>query len=170
MSDAIHEVIQDRMPEVARGSARWDAADRDHLAACAECGAEWDLVRAAAGVGMRVEREFDATAAARVVTARLLRIRPVHRRPVVRTLVGLAAAAAIVLVLYRPAAPAPLPAPVPVVEGRLFPALDSLNTEELTVIADGLGTPLAETPLGTPRSLDDLDSTQLARVLRALEG
>ena len=169
MNGTIHELLQDRMPEVARGSAAWEAGDLAHLAACAECGAEWDLVRAAATVGVRVEREFDAATAAEVVTARLRQERPIHRRPAVRTLVGLAAAAAILFLYLGPRAETPA-TPAPVTVGRLFPELDSLDTEELTVVADGLESPLAETPLGVPHSLDDLDSTQLTRVLRALEG
>jgi hypothetical protein len=88
----------------------------------------------------------------------------------VRTVVGIAAAAAVALLLYRPAAPAPVSfAPISA-DARLLPELDSLNVDELTLIADGLETPLAETPLGSPTSLDDLDTTQLTRVLRALEG
>jgi hypothetical protein len=170
MSEAIHERLQDRMPEVARGSATWDAADLAHLASCAECGAAWLLISAATGVGANVEHDFDATAAAQVVTARLRQARPIHRRAWVRTLVGVAAAASIALILDRPAAPVPVPvAPIPA-DARLLPELDSLNVDELTLIADGLETPLAETPLGSPTSLDDLDTTQLTRVLRALEG
>jgi hypothetical protein len=170
MSDATHELLQDRMPEVARGSTTWDAADLAHLASCRECAAEWELVRVAAGVGVRVEREFDSATTAGVVIARLRQERPIHRRPWVRTLVGLTAAAAIALVLYRPTAPVLVPVvPIPA-DARLLPELDSLNVDELTLIADGLETPLAETPLGAPSALDDLDSTQLTRVLRALEG
>ena len=169
MNGAIHELLQERMPEVARGSAAWEAVDLAHVAACAECGAEWDLVRAAATVGVRVEREFDAATAAEVVTARLRRERPIHRRPAVRTLVGLAAAAAILFLYLGPRAETPA-TPAPVAVGRLFPELDSLSTEELTRIADGLETPLSETPIGAPQDLDDLDSAQLTRVLHSLEG
>ena len=169
MSGTIHEMLQDRMPEVARGSATWDAADLAHLASCADCGAEWELVRTAIGVGAHIEREFDAVATAQVVTGRLRSHRSIHRRPAVRVLAGLAAAAAIAFVHLGPG-PEQVQTAVPVAEGRLFPELDSLSTEELTVIEDGLDTPLAETPLGDPQTFEDLDSTQLTRVLRALEG
>jgi hypothetical protein len=168
MSAMMHEMLQDRMPEVARGAGAWDAVDLAHLASCTDCGAEWDLVRAAAGIGAAVERDHAAAATAQVVIARLRRERPLHRRPMVHALVGLAAAAAVVLVLGRGPAPVPV-SPVPT-DVRLLPELDSLNADELTLIADGLETPLSETPIGAPRDLDALDSAQLARVLHSLEG
>jgi len=170
MSGTIHEQLSDRMPEVARGSAAWDAAESAHLAACAECRAEWEVIRAAVGVGAGVEREFDAAGAARGVVARLRRERPFYHRPLVRTMVGLAAAAAVVLFLYHPA-PSPTPATVPVpAAASLLPELDSLSVEELTLLADAVEPPLSETPLGDDPSLTDLDTTQLTRVLRSLEG
>ena len=168
MSGTIHEMLQDRMPEVARGTADWDPSESVHLAGCAVCRAEWELIRAAAGVGERVERDFDAVGSARAVAARHRRARPLHRRPAVRTLAGLAAAAAIAFVLFRPGIPTPV-APA-AVEARMLPELDSLNVEELTLLADAIEPPQAETPLGADPALTDLDSTQLTRVLRSLEG
>ncbi len=168
MSGTIHEMLQDRMPEVARGSADWDPSETAHLAGCAECRAEWDLIRAAVGVGEGVEREFDVPASVRAVSERLRRHRPLHRRPAVRTLVGLAAAAAIAIVFLRPVVPTPT-APA-ATAARFLPELDSLNVEELTLLAEAIEPPLAETPLGDDPALTDLDSTQLTRVLRSLEG
>ena len=172
MSGTIHEQLSDRMPEVARGSASWDPVESAHLEECAECRAEWELVRAAAKVGGPVERQFDAALASRAVVQRLRRERPLYRRPLVRTSVGLAAAAAIVFAVYHPVPRTP-PAPVPVPEvatAPLLPELDSLSVEELTLLADAVEPPLSETPLGDDPSLTDLDTTQLARVLRSLEG
>ncbi len=168
MSGTIHEQLQDRMPEVARGSATWDAAEQAHLEACTDCRAEWELIRAAVGVGERVEREFDAVGAARAVTERLRQPRALHRRPAVRTLVVLAAAAAIAFVFFRPVVP--MPSTPAAAEARLLPELDSLNVAELTLLADAIEPPLAETPLGADPALTDLDTTQLTRVLRSLEG
>ena len=169
MSGTIHEMLQDRMPAVARGSTTWGAADQAHLASCAECRAEWNVIRAAVGVGVGIEREFAAAAAAQVVTARLRRERPLSRRPLLRSLVGLAAAAAIAFVFFRPTA-APVPATPAAAEARMIPELDSLNIDELTLLADAVARPLSETPLGEDPALTDLDSTQLTRVLRSLEG
>ena len=168
MSGTIHEMLQDRMPEVARGTTDWDPSETAHLAGCAECGAEWALIRAAAKVGAGIERDFDVARAAHAVTERLRHHRPLHRRPAVRTLIGLAAAAAIAFVFLRPVVPTPT-APA-ATEARLLPELDSLNVEELTLLADAIEPPLAETPLGADPALTDLDSTQLTRVLRSLEG
>jgi len=45
MSDC--ERLSDRMPEVALLRAAWSAEEAAHLASCADCRAEWDLVLAA---------------------------------------------------------------------------------------------------------------------------
>lgn len=170
MSGTIHEQLSERMPEVARGSAAWDPAESAHLAGCAECRAEWEVVRVAAGVGERVERAFDSAGASRAVVRRLAARRPLIRRPVVRTFIGLAAAAAIVFAVYHRAPSAPTAAAPAVAAASLLPELDSLDVEELTLLADAVEPPLIETPLGDDPALTDLDSTQLARVLRSLEG
>ncbi|MBW8773357.1 MAG: hypothetical protein JF590_08730 [Gemmatimonadetes bacterium] len=170
MSATIHERLSDRMPEVARGDSSWDGADAEHLAGCAECRAEWEVVRAAAGLGAEVERRFDGAGTSRAVMRRLRREHPLHRRPLVRAAVGLAAAAALALVVTR-GAPERSPAPAPAVAAApLLPELDSLNVEELALLADAVEPPLTESPLGDEPSLTELDTTQLTRILRSLEG
>ena len=47
------ERLSDRMPDVARGRARWTAEEAAHLAACADCLAEWDLVATTIRLGAK---------------------------------------------------------------------------------------------------------------------
>ena len=161
------DTMRDRMPEVARGSATWAAAEAAHLADCAECRAEWAVVSSAVTLGARVEAEFDAAGTARKVVTRL-RHRAPAQWPARRYLVGLAAAAALVLVVSRPGLRTP--AATSTEEARFLPELDSLTADELTVIAEGFEAPLTETTIIEGQPLFELDSTQLERVLRSLEG
>ena len=48
------EQLSDRMPAVAHGQAGWSAEEQAHLAGCADCRAEWDLVSAASRLGLDV--------------------------------------------------------------------------------------------------------------------
>ena len=167
MNDSMHDQLHDRFPEVARGSAAWTAQEAAHLAECEECREELELIRATLRIGAGVEATFDASAAARTVTARLNR-EPVVARTRYRPLLLLATAAALALVFARPAA---TPTMVPLAtDVRFLPELDSLTVEELTLVADAFDAPLAETPLIDGQPAADLDTIQLQRVLRSLEG
>jgi hypothetical protein len=85
-----------------------------------------------------------------------------------RPLILLATAAVLALVYARPGTP---PSAVPLAaDGRIIAELDSLSGEELMLLAEGLDVPLSEAPVGEQGSLTDLDSTQLTRLLRAMEG
>ena len=166
MNDTMHDQLRDRMPEVARGSAAWTAAEARHLAACEECRRALAVVRAGLRIGAEVEATFDAPAAARAVTARLAR--PAAATARYRPLVLLATAAVLALFFARPAAP---PATAPAAsEVRFLPELDSLTVDELTLVADAFDAPLTETPLIEGLPAADLDTVQLQRVLRSLEG
>lgn len=161
-----HEALSDRMPEVAAGRTDWTAAEQGHLDHCASCREEWVLVRAAALLGAGVERDFDAAGVAAGVTARWRQAAPPVARSFRRVaLAGLAAAAAIALVLLPRT-----PSPVAELPHPFLTELDSLSTEELALLADRLDAPLTdlELPEGVP--LSDLDTTQLERLLRSLEG
>ena len=48
--------------------------------------------------------------------------------------------------------------------------LDSLSNEELVLVADGLDLPLTELEIPEEAPLSDLDTIQLGRILRSLEG
>lgn len=167
MNDSMHDQLRDRMPEVARGTTTWTADEAAHLAGCAECRDELALISSALRIGTGIEGSFDASAAARAVMHRL-KEEPVVAPSRYRPLLLLATAAALALVFARPGAtPTPLP---PTGEVRFLPELDSLTVEELTLVAEAIDAPLTETPLIEGQSVSDLDTTQLQRVLRSLEG
>lgn len=170
MTDILHETLLERMPDVARGAESWSADESAHLAACAECRAAWMVVSRGARVGAAVERGFDASGAARAVTARL-RASSTRARAWRWTGLGIAAAAAITLAVVGPRTAPPAPVVPPAVAGaRFLPELDSLSTEELTAVAEGLDLPASRLDIIEGQPLFDLDSTQLERVLRSLEG
>lgn len=167
MTDTMHDQLRDRMPEVARGNAVWTADEAAHLAGCAGCRDELALVTSALRIGTGIEGSFDASAAARAVTHRL-KEEPVVAPSRYRPLVLLATAAVLALVYARPGTP---PAALPATgDTRILSELDSLTSDELTLLAEGLDVPLSEAPVGEQGSLSDLDSTQLTRLLRAMEG
>ena len=167
MTPTMHETLQDRMPEVLRGTDRWTAEEADHLAGCAECQGAWRVVQGADSLGREVEARYDGAATAARVVARL-RSAPAEHRPLRwRPLVLLAAAAAVALVVARPSAPN---AGSVASGARFLPELDSLTVEELTLVADAVDAPVTETTLIEDEPSVDLDTTQLGRVLRSLEG
>ena len=172
MNETIHDILLERMPEVAAGASRWGAEEAAHLAACPECREAWALVTSAAEVGAGVERTFDASAAARAVTLRL-RATASRGRNVRRAALGLFAAAAAVALFVAGSdrmGPGPAPAPAPVAAARFLPELDSLSTDELATVAAEVDAPASSLDLPEGPSLFDLDSTQLERVLRSMEG
>lgn len=165
-----HDMLRDRMPDVASGVSRWSAEEQGHLDGCADCRAEWELLAAARRLGAAVEREYDGAGAARVVAARW-RLHPtgaeVVRRRVFYSV--LTAAAAILLVILGtqvlPSRSSDTPAsPIFLTE------LDSLTTDELVLVADGLDVPFTQLEMLEEAPLSDLDTVQLGRVLRSLEG
>jgi len=167
MTQIDHATLRDRMPDVATAQAAWSALEQAHLDGCDACRDEWTLVYAAARLGARVEREFDAPRAAAGVVARWRKEPAPARRPLRwAALGGLAAAAAVALVVLLPRASAPTPVASPLI----LTELDSLTTDELVLVADGLDLPLTELKLPDEAPLSDLDTIQLARILRSLEG
>ena len=170
MTEIHCELLQDRIPEVVSGRERWSAEEAAHLSRCADCATVERLLVATSALGRDVEARFDATPAILRVAERL---RTEGRRevPPVRRhwIAGLVAAAAVtVAVLSWPGSGA---APDFARQEQSFlTELDSLDTAELAIIADELAPPLSA--LGASEGAEplDLDSTQLERVMRSLEG
>lgn len=167
MNDTMHDQLRDRMPEVARAAATWTAEEAGHLAGCADCLAEWALVQGTRRLGAGIEAGWDGAATARAVSARL-RSEPTLARTRFRPFLLLATAAALALLFARPTPP-PVAGPA-TAEVRFLPELDSLSVEELTLVAEAFDGPLTETTLIEGQPAVDLDTTQLERVLRSLEG
>jgi len=166
MTEIHCELVQDRMPMVAAGRERWSDAEARHLAGCEECTAVQRLLAGAGRLGQGLEAHYDPAPVVARVTARL-RTEHAGTSRRLRVLAALAAAAAVtVAVLTWPGR-----APVPVGAERIFlTELDSLDTAELAILADQLAPPLADLVPSEGGDLLDLDSTQLERVLRSLEG
>ena len=170
MTDTIHEALLDRMPDVAGGRAAWNAEEGAHLAGCSECRAAWTIVQATARLGRAVGERFDASDVAEKTLLRL-RTRPVARWGVRRLALGTAAVAAAVLLAValrgptRAAVSGALPVGV-----HYLPELDSLSTDELNTVAEELDAPPSALEVTDGQQLFELDSTQLERVLRSLEG
>src|SRR6185437_16329344 len=51
--------LSDRMPDVAHGTSRWTELEERHLAECADCRAEWELVTAASRLGATLQPPAD---------------------------------------------------------------------------------------------------------------
>lgn len=177
------EALSDRMPAVASGRATWTAGEAAHLATCADCRAEWELVAAARTLGRDVVpgRAPEAMAAAALAQDRAARHADARRRTTRWAISwgGLAAAAMLMLaVLFRqPGADAPAvattpdPAPVAAVAFRLsLPELDDADPEELQAVLDGLDVPLGESSTLDGGVTDDVTGPDMERVLRAWEG
>jgi hypothetical protein len=161
------ERLSDRMPEVARGRARWTPEEAAHLAACADCRAEWELVTVTIRLGGRAPQGEHPDAIATAVLRRVTEDRRSRARR--RFLgVGLAAAAALAGVIWagdrsEPGAPpvaieSTMPDTEPVGAGELDSMLEALDASQLGASA-----------LDEP-SLNDLDTNELEQVLSTLEG
>jgi len=168
------EQLSDRMPAVAHGQAVWSAEEQAHLAGCADCRAEWDLVSAASRLGLDVADGIDA----HHVTERVLgRLRAERRRrgwQIGWAAGGLAAAAAVAIAVWpgRLSRQVPPSVAVPVAAAALpLPELDSLGTPELQAVLDSLDGSLGTTVQGVDTGdLDDLDAHELQHVLDGMEG
>jgi hypothetical protein len=172
MTEIHCELVQDRMPDVASGRERWSAGEAHHIAGCADCTAVQRLITGTRRLGREFEvagylpPEFIEEMGARIRAEERRR----SRRALRPALVALAAAAAVTLaVLAWPGLPGN-GAAVAVAEPTFLTELDSLDTAELAILADELAPPLSDLGPSEGGDLLELDSTQLERVLRSLEG
>ncbi len=163
--------LSDKMPSVARGDLSWTEAEAQHVAACADCQAEWQIV----GAGMAVAHDVrvDADALADRVLMRL-RTEPVVKPfPRSRWLAGIAAVAAAVFLFSRVIGPAPLPpspaAPPTASLAVDIPGLTALGEEGLAELLESMAPQWTDTPTIDTPSLDDLDSQELEQVQRLWE-
>jgi hypothetical protein len=170
--------LSDRMPDVAHGTSRWTETEEHHLAACADCRAEWELVTAASRLGSALPSPADAGLISGLLLGRLARERQRTRlRARLWTAAGLAAAAAVMLAVWtgarpglRPGNTAPRVATAPVTparpEGAGAPADSTPPVTRTPALATApAGTARAELPLP---ELDDLPAEALDSMLQAL--
>ena len=104
--------LSERMPAVALGRSRWSAAEEAHLASCADCRAEWNLVQLAGRLGASSPSLVDPEAIGDKVRGRLEDARAGRRALRRWTIVGLGVAAAVAVALWtgRPAPRQPIAA------------------------------------------------------------
>jgi hypothetical protein len=176
MSECVR--LSDRIPDVALGRSSWTAEEETHLRDCADCRAEWALVRAAAALGARAPAVSPPVAMADAIERRLARDR-VNRRQRRRawSLAGLAAAAAVALAVWtgapgrrtgnaggESAAPAATQALVP------LPELEALEPAELDSLLRTMEAPLAGSSTLDAPTLGELEDSELEQVLASWEG
>jgi hypothetical protein len=171
--------LSDRMPDVAHGTSRWTETEEHHLAACADCRAEWELVTAASRLGAALPSPADADLVSRLLLGRLARERQRTRlRARLWTAAGLAVAAAVMLAVWTGARTGPRP-------GDSVPRVATAPVT--TARPEGAGAPgdsappatrgpaLATAPTGTAGDelplpeLDDLPAEALDSMLHALD-
>jgi hypothetical protein len=179
MSEIECGALQDRMPDVAAGTGRWNAQEAAHLAICPECAPEWQIVQTARRLGGSAARQIDSSMIAGNVVA-ALRARKKKSRWRRASWVSGLAAAAIVVVILRTAEPpsrrAAEPPDTTVVAvtpvGGTIPMaeLEALDAEQLEAVLEQLDGATGRMDGGGIPSMGDLDDQQLERVLRSLEG
>ena len=168
------ERLSDRMPEVAMRRAAWSAEEAEHLGACADCRAEWELMLAARRLEARAPAvNVDLVAAG--VQRRLAAQRKASRRARwLWTAAGSAAAAAAVAIAVATGPASGPDGGTPVVaraEALVpLPELEGLETAELDTLLQALDGPLAgSSTLESSTMSDDVDA-ELERILATSEG
>ncbi len=161
------ESLSERMPEVALARARWTAEESAHLAACAECRAEWELVTATIRLGRKAPQVGPPDA---IATAVLRRVAEDRRSSTRRRFWGLGlAAAAFGGIIWAGDRPEPGAPPVATIENTM-PDPEPLETAEVDSMLEALdASQLGASALDEP-SLSDLDTNELEQVLSTLEG
>jgi len=166
MTDCHH--LSDRVPAVALGRDRWTTEDEAHLAECADCRAEWDLVRAAGRIGGGLPSLADRSDLAAAVLRRVADApAPEPRRRALRWAGGLAAAAAVTLAVWAGTTRAPRP---PTTTAGVAAAVEPLSTAQVDSLLDAEEVPLAGWSMLETPTLGDLNEDELERLLRTWEG
>jgi hypothetical protein len=174
--------LSDRMPDVAHGASRWTDMEERHLAECADCRAEWELVTAASRLGATLQTPADPALLSTVLLERLARERQRTRfRARLWTVAGLAAAAAVILAVWTGARTATRPGDgaggdAPRVATTPFgPSGPEAPAAPDSVPPVARPPALATAPTGAPRAelplpeLDDLPAEALDSMLQALD-
>jgi hypothetical protein len=165
--------LSDRMPEVAMQRAAWTAEEAAHLAGCADCRDEWELVQAVQRLDS-LAPAVDADAIAAAVQRRLGTERATGRRGRWIWAVGSAAAAAAIAFAVtsrneprREAAPAIAIETEPLVP---LPELDGLETAQLDTLLQAIDAAPAGTSSVESTTLGDEVDAELEQILATWEG
>ena len=169
------ERLSDRMPDVALHRAAWTPEEAAHLAGCAECLAEWELVLAARALGERAPTVSDPSA----LPAKLLRRLAEDRAGRARArrawaFAGATAAAAAILaavVTGRDAGTAPGVRTIAEAEALVpLPELEGLETAQLDTLLHSLDRPVAGTSTLDASTLGEYEDGELEQVFATWEG
>ena len=163
MSDCVW--LSDRMPAVALGRSVWSVDEAAHLAHCADCQGEWELVHRSVHLGATVAGELDSFKTARVVLQRLRADREkLHLRRRSWSFAALASAAAVAAILWggRPVASRLMIIPTPRATALQMPLpeLDSLQPGELNSVLQSIDEPYMGDS-NDSSAADDLDDEVL---------
>jgi hypothetical protein len=170
--------LSERMPAVALGREVWTDSERAHLADCADCRAEWQVVRIGAGLGAMLPIGDSNVSAARV----LLRVRAAQARDRARqrlrawVVIGAAAAAVAVVAVWagRAGRPSARPSDSTAVVAPSVAAGPRDTGSGVTMPHKTAAAPQSAAPTSTPVALalpelDGLDAEALDSVLRVLD-
>jgi hypothetical protein len=169
------ERLSDRMPDVALRQSEWTPDEAAHLATCADCLAEWELVLAARALDESAPTVSDLTALPGVLQRRLLEDRA--RRTRARRAWSLAAAAAaaaailVAVVSQRDPGPAAGVRTVAGVETLVpLPELEGLETGQLDTLLQSLDRPSAGTSTLDASTLGEYENGELEQMFATWEG
>jgi hypothetical protein len=167
--------LSDRMPDVALHRTEWTPEEAAHLAGCADCLAEWELVLAAGALDESAPTVSDLSALPGALQRRLAE--DSARRTRARrawTFAAAAAAAAAILaavVTQRDAGPAAGTRTVAGAEALVpLPELEGLGTAQLDTLLQSLDRPFAGTSTLDASTLGEYEDGELEQVFATLEG
>jgi len=169
------ERLSDRMPDVALHRAQWTAEEAGHLAGCAECLAEWELVLAARALDESAPTISDPSGLPESLRRRLAEDRAGRTRARrAWSFVGAAAAAAAILaavVTGRDAGPTAGPRSVAAAEALVpLPELEGLETGQLDTLLRSLDLPVAGSSTLDASTLGEYEDGELEQVFATWEG
>ena len=170
------ERLSDRMPEVALHRAEWTPEEAAHLAGCADCLAEWELVLAARALDERAPTVSDASALAAALQRRLAEDRALRTRVrLAWSFAAAAAAAAAILtavVTQRDGGPPSAGARTVAATEALvpLPELEGLGTAQLDTLLQSLDRPFAGTSTLDASTLGEHEDGELEQVFDTWEG
>jgi hypothetical protein len=169
------ERLSDRMPDVALHRSEWTPDEAAHLAACADCLAEWELVLAARALDEGAPTVSDPSTLAEALQRRLAE--DSARRVRVRqawSFAAAAGAAAVILtavVTQRDAGPAAGTRTVAGAEALVpLPELEGLGTAQLDTLLQSLDRPFAGTSTLDASTLGEYEDGELEQVFATWEG
>jgi anti-sigma factor RsiW len=169
------ERLSDRMPDVVLHRSEWTPEEAAHLAACAECRAEWELVLAARALGDGAPTVSDPSALSAALQRRLAEDRAGRARARrAWSFAGAAAAAAGILVAVMTERDAgTVAAPQAAVEAEALvplPELEGLETAQLDTLLHSIDRPFAGPSTLDASTLGEHEDGELEQVFATWEG